>query len=52
MNPSHTSQRTGTESVLALVDVEELILLLDEGQLAVEAVAPRVVLAGELPAGA
>ena len=37
---------------LALVDVEELLLLLDEGQVAVEAVAPGVVLAGELPAGA
>ncbi len=40
------------KAVLALVDVEELVLLLDEGQVAVEAVAPGVVLAGELPAGA
>ncbi len=40
------------EAVLALVDVEELILLLNEGQFAVETVAPSVVFAGELPAGA
>src|SRR6185437_7672582 len=33
-------------------DVEELALLLDEGQLAVEVVAPGVVFAGELPADA
>lgn len=38
------------ESVVGLVHVEELLLLLDEGQIAVEGVAPGVVLAGELPA--
>jgi hypothetical protein len=38
------------QPVVALVEVEELPLLLHEGQLAVEVVAPGVVLAGELPA--
>ena len=40
------------QPVLRLVEVEELVLLLHERQRAVEAVAPAVVLAGELPAGA
>jgi len=40
MNPSHSSQRTGTRPYLLLSDVEELVLLLDEGQVAVQAVAP------------
>ena len=42
----------GDEAVLALVQVEELALLLDEGQRALEVVTPAVVLAGELAAGA
>ena len=52
MNPSHTSQRTGTNPNSLHVEVEELGLLLDEGQRAFEVVAPAVVLAGELPADA
>ena len=40
------------EAVRRLVEVEELLLLLDEGQRAVEGVAPRVVLARELAARA
>jgi hypothetical protein len=40
------------QAELTLVDVEELVLLLDVGQIAVEAVAPGVVLAGELSARA
>ena len=35
-----------------LVDAEEFLFLLDERQLALQAVPPGVVLAGELPAGA
>ena len=52
MNPSHTSQCTRHQAVAALVEVEELALLLHEGEVAVEVVAPAVVLAGELPADA
>lgn len=40
------------ESVVLLVDVEEFAFLLDEGEFAVEVVAPGVVFAGELAAGA
>ena len=40
------------QPVVGLVEVEELVLLLDEGQVALQAVAPGVVLAGELTAGA
>src|SRR5262249_20931813 len=40
----------GDQAELALVEVEELALLLDEGQIAVKGVTPRVVLAGELTA--
>ena len=40
------------QPVVGPVEVEELRLLLDEGQLPVDRVAPTVVLAGELPAGA
>src|SRR5262245_14886136 len=40
------------ESVRVLVDVEELTLLLDELERPVDAVAPAVVLAHELPAEA
>ncbi len=39
------------QAVAALVEVEELVLLLDEREVAVQAVPPGVVLAGELPAG-
>src|SRR5205814_4033953 len=38
----------GNQSELALVQVEELAFLLDEAELALEVVAPTVVLAGEL----
>src|SRR3546814_3459305 len=41
----------GDEAELLHVEVEELLLLLDEGESALEVVAPAVVLAGELPAG-
>ena len=40
------------EAEVGPVEVEELALLLHERQVAVEAVAPAVVLAGELPGGA
>ncbi len=40
------------EAEVLLVQVEELVFLLDEGQVAFEAVAPGVVLAGELLAAA
>ena len=40
------------EAEVVLVEVEELALLLHEVQRTVEVVAPAVVLAGELPAGA
>ncbi len=40
----------GHQPVVVLVEVEELVLLLDEVEGAVEVVAPAVVLAGELPA--
>src|SRR5690606_36656674 len=40
----------GNQAVAALVEVEELPLLLHERQVAVEVVAPRAVLAGELAA--
>ena len=52
MNPFQTSHCTGLKPVLRGVEVEELARLLHEGQLALEVVAPAVVLAGELPAGA
>ena len=52
MKPAHTSQWHGHEPVVGLVEVEELVLLLHERAGAVEPVAPAVVLAGELPAGA
>ena len=52
MKPFQTSQCTGTQPVVGLVEVEELGLLLHERQRTVEAVAPAVVLAGELPARA
>ncbi len=52
MNPSHVSTRTGREAVVGLVEVEELTLLLHEREVAFERVAPPVVLALELPAGA
>ena len=52
MNPSHTSRLHRHQAVVGLVEVEELRLLLDEGQRAVEVVAPAVVLAGELAARA
>ena len=42
----------GDEAVVVLVDAEELTLLLDEGALPSEAVAPAVVFANELPAAA
>ena len=42
----------GDKPVVRLVEVEELTLLLDEREVALEAVTPRVVLAGELAAGA
>ena len=42
----------GSQPVFGRVEVEELRFLLDEFQGAVEVVAPAVVLAGELPAGA
>ncbi len=42
----------GDQAVVGLVEVEELALLLHEGQRALEVVAPAVVLAGELTAGA
>src|SRR4029450_12246369 len=42
----------GDEAVVVLVEVEELAFLLDEGAAAVEVVAPAVVLARELAAGA
>ena len=48
MNPAHTSQCTGTEPVVGLVEVEELALLLHERAAAVEVVLPAVVLAHEL----
>ena len=51
MNPSHVSSLDAGQPVVRLVEVEELRLLLHEGQLAVGGVAPAVVLAGELPAG-
>ena len=50
MNPSHTSHLHRHEAVVGLVEVEELALLLHEGEVALEGVAPAVVLAGELPA--
>ena len=50
MNPSHTSTLHRREAVVGLVEVEELALLLHEGEVALEAVAPAVVLAGELAA--
>ncbi len=40
----------GNQAVGVLVEVEELLLLLHEGQRAVQAVTPSVVLAGELAA--
>src|SRR6185436_16243360 len=40
------------QSVARLVQVEELLLLLHEGEVAVEVVAPGVVFAGELPTDA
>src|SRR5262249_16734528 len=42
----------GNEAVLVLVEVEELALLLNERERALEVVAPPVVLARELPADA
>ena len=39
------------QSVARLVEIEELLLLLHEGEVAVQVVAPGVVLAGELAAG-
>src|SRR5208283_4657526 len=40
------------EPELALVELEELVLLLDEGEVTLQTVAPGVVLARELPARA
>ena len=51
MNPCHTVAVYRDEAVVGLVDAEELALLKDVRQLAVEVVLPAVVLAGELPAG-
>ena len=51
MNPSQTSTLDRREAVVGLVQVEELVFLLHEGQVAFERVAPAVVLALELPAG-
>src|SRR6185437_15542770 len=38
------------ETVATLVEVEELVFLLDEGEIAIQVITPRVVLARELPA--
>ena len=42
----------GDKPVVRLIEVEELTLLLNEREVALEAVTPRVVLAGELATGA
>ena len=52
MKPANTSQCTGARPSVGLVDVEELVLLVHERAAAVEAVAPPVVLARELPGDA
>ena len=49
MNPAQVSQCTGARPSSSLSQVEELVLLVHVGARAVEAVAPAVVLADELP---
>ena len=52
MNPSHIVGLHRREAVVGLVEIEELALLLHEREVALEGVAPAVVLALELPARA